>query len=43
MKCLYRCGSCISIDLFRPGKRLGGYEDMWGAGVSRGPVTVLYD
>ena len=39
----YRFGSCTSTDLFRPGKRLGGYEAMWGAGVSRGAVTVLYD
>ena len=43
MICLYRCGSCISIDLFWPGKRLGGCEAMWGAGVSRGAVTVLHD
>ena len=39
----YRRGSFISTDLLWSGKRLGGYQAMWDAGVSWGAVTVLYD
>ena len=42
MRCLYRSGSCISTDLFWSGKRLGGCDAMWSAGVSRGAVTFFF-